>query len=118
MNINRNQIIEAFFRIINHISDKNYQYRIWIRGEGPEVDDFDETICNFFNIGDPILDDYKKFRITESQYKIIKEFRDRFRDFADENDLPEEFIHTPEWGKIMEMAKEVLKVFNYINSSR
>jgi hypothetical protein len=27
--------------------------------------------------------------------------------------LPQLFIDTPEWGKIMEMAKEVLKAFNF-----
>jgi hypothetical protein len=41
------------------------------------------------------------------------ELRDEFRIFADENDFPEEFIDTPEWAIIMDMAKDVLKAFNY-----
>lgn len=95
------------------IANKEYQKRIWIRGEGPEVDDFDETCCIFFGDGDPLLEKYKDFEITDIQYHLLKKFRDKFRIFADENDFPEEFMDTPEWARMMEMAKEVLKAFNY-----
>ncbi len=39
--------------------------------------------------------------------------RDEFRIFADKNEFPEEFIDTPEWANIVNLAKEVLKAFNY-----
>jgi hypothetical protein len=106
-------ILSEFLRTVLHISDKEYQKRIWIRGEGPEVDDFDETVCYFFQIGDGILDEYKDFGISEDQYQILKKFRNEFEIFSDENDWPQNFIDTPEWARIMEMAKEVLKAFNY-----
>ncbi len=109
MDIERQQIKEAVIRIIDHISDKNYQTRIWIKGEGPEVDDFDETICNFFQDGNGIIAKYKEFDLTESQYQLLKKFRDQLEAFSDENHFPEVFIDTPEWEKIMNMAKEVLK---------
>jgi hypothetical protein len=112
MEINRKQIIETFFRIVEHISDKEYQKRVWIRGEGPEVDDFDETICHFSQEGDGIIEHYKDFGLTEHQYGVLKRFRDRFRAFADENDFPQEFVDSPEWQKIVDMAKGVLKAFN------
>lgn len=108
--INRKQIMEAFIRMIDHISDKEYQKRAWIKGEEA---DFDETVCIFFGEGDSILENYKDFAITETQYRILKKLRDEFRVFADENDWPENFIDTPEWAKIMNLAKEVLKAFNY-----
>ena len=112
MNINRRQIMETFIRIMEHISDKGYQKRIWINGEGPEVDDFDETVCHFFQEGDGILEKYKDFGLTEYQYQLLKKFRDRFETFSNENDLPEEFIDTSEWERIMDMAKEVVKALN------
>lgn len=113
MYINRKQILETFIRIMNHISDKEYQKRIWIKGEGPEVDDFDETVCHFFQEGDGILEDHKAFGITKEQQKVLKKFRDEFQFFSDEHDFPEKFIDTPEWARIMGMAKEVLKTFHY-----
>jgi hypothetical protein len=118
MNINRKQIMETFIRIIDHISDKNYQTKIWIKGEGPEVDDFDETVCHFFQEGDGIIEKYRDFGLTESQCLLLKKFRERFKAFSDENDLPEEFIDTPEWTDIMNLAKDVLKAFNYQKTSK
>lgn len=105
--------LNEFLRHLSHMQDKEYQRRIWIQNKGPECQAFDDAVCDFFDIGDPILENYKAFRITKAQYKVLKKFRDKFRDFSDENDLPEEFIDTPEWSRIMEMAKEVLKAFDY-----
>ncbi len=108
--------METFIRIMDHISDKEYQKRVWIRGEGPEVDDFDETVCHFSQEGDGIIEKHKDFGLTEHQCQVLEKFREQFKSFSDENDFPEEFIDTPEWGKIMDMAKTVLKVFNYQKS--
>jgi hypothetical protein len=105
-------ILSEYLRNISHISDKEYQRRVWIRGEGPECDDFDGTCCRFFDDGDSIFQNYKDFWITTTQYQILKEFRDKFETFADDNNWPYKFIDTPEWNEITEMAKGVLKVFN------
>lgn len=114
----KKRILNEFLRRISHISDKEYQERVWIQGKGPEIDDFDETCCHFFDDGDPILERYKEYAITETQYDLLKKFRNRFSDFADDNDLAWEFINTPEWEQIMGMAKEVLQAFNYQSASQ
>lgn len=105
----KKQILRSVLETIECISDKQYQKRIWIQGEGPEVDDFDETCCNFFGDGDPLLENYKDFGLTEFQYLLLKEFRDKFRDFSDHYYHPDEFIDTPEWERITNLAKDVLK---------
>ena len=115
--MDRKQIMETLMRIVEHISDKEYQERVWIRGEGPEVDDFDETVCHFYQEGDGVLEKYKDFKVTETQYQLLKKFRNEFKAFSDANDLPQEFIDTPEWEKIMNLAKEVLRAFNYKEKS-
>lgn len=116
-NEDKKQILESFLETIEGISDKDYQKRIWIRGEGPEVDDFDETVCHFFQEGDGIIEKYKDFGLTERQHQLLKKFRSQFKTFSDENDIPEEFIDTPEWAKITNLANEVLKAFNYQKNS-
>lgn len=113
MEINRKQILETFLRIISHISDIEYQERVWILGKGPEGDGFDETVCVLFSLGNPMLKEYKKFGISEDQYRLLIKFRDMFESFSDEHDLPQAFINTPEWESVVMMAKEVLKAFNY-----
>ena len=109
----KKQILASFLETIKGISDKKYQIRVWICGEGSECDDFTETVCHFGQEGDGIIEDYKDFGLTDAQLQLLTKFRDAFEAFADENDLPQEFIDTPEWETIMMMAKEVLKAFNY-----
>src|SRR3990167_1515672 len=99
-NEDRKYILNQHLRTIYGISNKEYQNRVWIRGEGPECDVFDD--------GDPILEYYQDFSISASQYQILKNFRDKFRMFSDNNNWPHKFIDTPEWNEITEMAKEVL----------
>ncbi len=117
MNIDRKAILASCLEILEGISDKEYQKRVWIRGEGPEVDDFDETTCNFFQDGNGIIQNYKDFGLTDKQYHLLVNFRDEFDAFchgpALKHYLPQEFIDTPEWARIMDLAKDVLKAFNY-----
>ena len=89
--------------------------RVWIREEGPEIDDFDETSCHFFDDGDPILKKYKEYNIGEKQYQLLLQLRAAFSAFVDgaRPYLPEEFIEMPEWKRIMDLAKDVVKAFNY-----
>ena len=101
---------------VSDVADKDYQRRVWIKGEGPECDDFTETVCQFFDLADPLLEKYKEYHLPENQYQILKNFRDEFEAFSNKNDYPEVFIDTPEWTRITEMAKEVLKAFNYQKS--
>jgi hypothetical protein len=112
MEIDREQILASFLSIVDNIADVEYQIRAWIGGKLPGTD-FDETVCHFFDDGDPIFEDYRAYGISEKQYQLLKTFRDAFESFSDTHYHPLEFINTPDWEKIMEMAKEVLKVFNY-----
>jgi hypothetical protein len=104
----RKNILSCILENIEGISSKGYQEMAWIKGEGPWVDDFDETVNFFFDEVDDVIDRYQEFKLTEEQYQILKIFRDEFKVFADENDYPELFIDTPEWTKVMNRAKEVL----------
>lgn len=99
--------------IILDISDKEYQQRVWIRGEGPEIDDFTETVCKFFDNSDPVLKEHKQCDLTNHQYHILKNFSDKFRFFSDKHSYEPSFIDSPEWNEITENAKEVLKAFDY-----
>jgi len=109
--INRKQILESLLDTIACISNKAYQRRVWINGEGPEVDDFDETVCYFFQGIDDIIDKYREFKLTEAQCQVLKLFRNEFEKFSDDNNFPYLFIDTPEWTRITEMAKDVLDHF-------
>jgi len=109
----KRDILDFMLSLIFAISNKEYQRRVWINAEGPECDDFDDTVCNFLHEGDAIIEKYKEFGLTDTQFNLLQKFRDEFRSFSNKHDLPEEFIDTPEWERIMKMASTVLKAFNY-----
>jgi len=113
MEINRKQVVEGFLQNLYRISSKEYQRRIWIEGAGPECHDFDEAVNDFFDDGEPILQNYQDYGLSQNQYRLLKKFHDEFRIFADNNDFPKEFIDTPEWERIMSLAKDVLEAFDY-----
>ena len=109
---NRKDILNSVLETIESISDKDHQRRVWILGE-PLGTDFDETVNNYSLDAEGILEHYKDFGITETQFQILRKFDKQFRDFYGENDWPHEFIDTPAWGKITKIAREVLQAFNY-----
>lgn len=109
----KNYILQEHLKHISCIADKEYQKRVWIKGEGPQVDSFEDTVCDFFTTCDSILENYKDFKVTGKQYDVLKLFRDRFRIFSDKNNHPHEFIDSPEWERIMQLAMQVLEEFNY-----
>lgn len=111
----RKQILNSFLENLNGISDKLYQKRIWIEAKGPEVHSFDNAVCDFFDLGEYIFDNYEGYNITEKQQKILDKFRKEFESSIDGDRpyLPEEFIDTLEWEQIINLAKDVLKAFDY-----
>jgi hypothetical protein len=109
----KKQIVEGFIDIFSRLANKEYQRRVWIQGRGPECDNFDDVACDFFLECDSIIENYVYFEITPPQHHLLVQFRDVFRAFSNENDFPEEFIDTPEWARINEMAIEILDAFDY-----
>jgi len=109
-NIDREYILNSFLENIASASDTEYQKRVWIKGEGPECDDYDEFMNYFFDQGEFILKKYKSYGISNSQYDLLLKFQEKLDAFT-----PNEwdFINDPEWIEIVKMAKEVLKVFNW-----
>ncbi len=121
--INREQILDEFLKNIACLSDKPYQERVWVAAEGPECDDIEGAVCDFFDDGDPILENYKDFGITDAQYDLLLKLHKKLRTFTDENDIyyPDKstarVIKMPEWEEIRTLANEVLVAFDYRKDS-
>ena len=113
MDIDKQLILGNILEIVCDVSDKEYQRRIWIRGDGPEVDSFDDAVCDFFMESESVLERNKDFSLTNLQYQVLKKFHDEFENFPMRHDWPGDFIDTPEWEKIIDLAKEVLEGFQY-----
>jgi hypothetical protein len=115
---NRKQILDSFIDNIACISDEKYQERVWVRAEGPECDDIDDTICDFFD-EEYVLEKYKDFGITDSQYQLLMSLHGKLRKFADTFEVysseksTEKLIQLPQWQEIRDISKNVLKAFNF-----
>ncbi len=112
-NIDKKSFMKDFFDNMDLIADKEQQKRAWIMGIGPVYYDFDEAVIIFFEHVEIILKNYRDFNIDESQHLLLKSFSNEFKTFSDEHDWPQDFIDTPKWTKITEMAKEVLDAFHW-----
>lgn len=118
----KQQRLYSFIENIACISDEKYQERVWVRAEGPECDDIDDTVCDFFDDGNPILAEYKDFEITESQYKLLMSLHAKLRKFTDTFGVyspeksTEKLIKLPQWQEIREISKKVIKAFNFKKS--
>src|SRR5258708_5370963 len=106
----RKHILNSLLDTIEAISNKEYQKRVWIQGKGPECDSFDETSCYFYDFSEMILKNHKEYGLTDNQYNLMNGFYKKFDEFSDV--WPPEFIDTPEWQQIVNMAKEILVAFN------
>lgn len=112
----RKSLISVFLRDIEHLSDEEYQQRVWVEGRGPEAQDYGEFYDFFVNEDKAIIDNYKEYGITEEQHQLLIKLYSRL--YAVDNALyfkltEAEMIRTPEWKSVTEIAKDVLKAFNY-----
>ena len=118
MQPNRKTRMDELLFEIKGISDKEYQRRVWIRGEGPEVDDFDEAVIRYSHAADMFFKEYKECDVSDMQFNLIMQFHTQFKKFWQDNDLPQMFIDTPQWTKITNLAKNVLKSFGNTHKHR
>lgn len=105
-------IKEFLIQLILELSDKEYQERVWLTGEGPEIGSAGEFLCNFFddlNL-EEIIENYKKYEIYNYQLESIKRLYKELQDYSDSipiTPIDREVLRDPRWGKIREFAKEV-----------
>ena len=111
----RTNILNNFLENIWGISNKAYQVRVWINGLGPEVDDYTETTCRFFEVVDSIIEESSDYNLTEHQIELIKNLKQEFEEFNDNPMLywTLNFIDTPKWEQVRQKAKLVVEEFHY-----
>jgi hypothetical protein len=98
------------------LADAGYQERVWVRGEGPEVDSSTEAVCR-------LVDDYdlasflakaaKNAWVSKDQIAALQRLDAalaRYTINGENTDDPTR-IHSPGWQKIRKLAKATLDTF-------
>jgi hypothetical protein len=100
---------------IESVSDKEYQRKDWIPSEGRVSPKFDETAMYILEIGDSVLDEDQDYGLNDIQRYSLERFRNELLEFGlsiGRYHYVRDFIDTPEWTRVTEMAKDVLIVLN------
>lgn len=115
------EILKGALSVIEQISDAEFQQKAWVEKKIHSYAFFEETMHQLFDdyeLSD-ILNNYENYRISNEQHEILKKFYNTLNQYSDEkmswiqNVDPTEILADPRWHEIQEMAKEVLKAFNY-----
>jgi hypothetical protein len=98
------------------LADERYQERVWVRGEGPEVDSSTEAVCR-------LIDDYdlptflaeaaEKAWISKDQLTALERLEAALARYADKGEDGDDAtrIQSPGWQKLRELAKATLETF-------
>ena len=101
--------IDNYLDTVQSGASLSYQKRIWIKHEGPEVEDFQEFLCFLGDFGLHL--DEKQYKLSKHQLKLISEYSKMVRYFHLNYSSEEEFIETPEWANAIKKANEILNAF-------
>jgi hypothetical protein len=98
------------------LADEGYQERVWVRGEGPEVDSSTEVVCR-------LIDDYdlptflaeagEKAWISKDQLTALRSLDAALTRYASNGAEADDAtgIQSPGWKKIRKLAKVTVAAF-------
>ncbi|MEI8300774.1 MAG: hypothetical protein WCG10_04080, partial [Chlamydiota bacterium] len=101
--IDRKQILEEFLKNIVRLVEEQYQESVCVRIEGPECNDIDDAVGDFFEEGGPILEKYKEFDITSTQLNALWTLHRELSEFTDMEGIcnpyksTEKLVQMPKW---------------------
>ncbi len=101
--------MHRFVEDLAYMADRDYQIRVWAKGEGPECDSFDETMNEFDYNMQIIQLEYKKYGLNDEDLNFLQNLEKKIDDFSEiaaQFDRDAEFINDPKWLEIVEISKE------------
>jgi hypothetical protein len=106
------RILEA----IRDLADEEYQERVWVRGNGPEVDSSTEAVCRLVEDYDlaTFLDEAAKNAwVSKDQVAALHRLDVALARYASNGEEADDAIRiqSPEWRKIRKLAKVTLEAF-------
>jgi hypothetical protein len=98
------------------LADEAYQERVWVRGEGPEVDSSTEAICRLvddYDLAGFVAEAATNAWVSKDQIAALQRLNAKLAQYAagDQGGQDPARIVTPEWQKIRKLAKATLETF-------
>lgn len=105
--------------MLREFSDDDYQDRVWVKEEGPEVSGYNDAICGLFD--DYGFDEFLSFSsdqylISKKQIRALEIFRDAINEFNDTQprESDEQIVQKPCWAEIRAKASAALSTLQRI----
>lgn len=97
---------------LRYLSDKNYQYNVWVKEEGGVHDCLEDTIELFLSRWPADMDKrYKEYSLTDLQYQKLKDLYEKIKSYNSPR-KDEEALKDPKWLEIIELSKVLYQEFN------
>jgi hypothetical protein len=116
MAMDRETWLTHILEAIRDLADEDYQERVWVRGEGSEVDSSTEAVCRLiddYDLPTFLVEAAKKAWISKHQLTALEKLDAALTCYAingeDAGDATR--IQTPERQRIRKLAKATLETF-------
>jgi hypothetical protein len=115
--MDRETWLERILETIRDLGDAAYQERVWVRGEGPEVDSSTEAISALLDDDD--LDGFlsacrRQHWLSSGQLSALQAFETAIDDYlarGDDRTSDRVRIASPEWQALQQLARRTLETF-------
>jgi hypothetical protein len=115
--MDRDTWLERIAEAIRVLGDGSYQERVWVRGEGPEVDSSTEAISALlddYDLGGFLLASRRNGWLSKNQLSALQAFEAAISDYLardDDRTSDRGRIATPEWLALQQLARRTLHAF-------
>ena len=114
--MNRETWLRRILEATRDLADERYQQRVWVRGEGPEVDSSTEAVCRLVEDYDlaTFLDEAAKNAwVSTDQIAALQRLDVALARHASNGEDADDAtrIQSPGWKKIRNLAKATLEAF-------
>jgi hypothetical protein len=110
----RKLILSKVYKLLEQISDSDFQERTWVRGEGKEISTYIEVMCSLFddfNLDGIIEKKPIDFNLSDQLISSLKTLRDALNNYDDESKSHFDIINDPNWKEIQKMSYDILPLF-------
>jgi len=106
--------IDVVVKVLTEFSSQEFQERVWLRGEGPEVSSYEEAVNRFFDdyAADKLIDvEWRRAGLGRDKREKLASFRDAldaFNKLLPNAPHPQEVLGKPEWRRVRAAARNAL----------
>jgi len=97
---------------LKELSDSEFQQRVWLRGEGPEVSSYSEVVCQLFDdtgIGDQLDKKTDEFIFSQELDLIFRQLNLLFYTIDYKMPITDILSHS-DWKKVRQLSSQALKL--------